>query len=511
MTGAPMLTLVDLAGIQRWVFAGNRLVDIAGASTLVERAIATAEDLAGSNALVAAGGNVVCRFADLAEARSFATRFTRWLVDQAPGLEATIVHQALDGGLARSLSDGLASLARAKGRRATSSGLLGLGVTASCRQTGQVAVAVDAQDKVPIGAQVKGARAAGTVIWDHLLTQSSTRGFRCVFPVLHDRLVGRTEGDRSRLAVVHVDGNGIGDLAQRWLERCLDEERCDDEVAREYGRWSEGLRQRMWAALGAAVERVAKALVLDAPHVSVAGKVVDLNFELCTEVSDDGEIEVSLPLRPVVLGGDDMTFVCDARLALDLAVTVMEHIENGGDIPSLGPVSACAGLAIGPAHHPFSRLYEHAEALCASAKRARSQGAWTTGALDWELGPVPLGEAVDARRARQLRSTRGATTYQLTMRPYPLHDTNGTDARWLLRDLLGQTRSGLRGPAWAASRGKVKDLAGLARNRDLLRRRLAAWAPDLKLPAPIDSSGYHGAVTPLLDGVELLDLAQDLS
>src|SRR5262249_55209954 len=35
---------------------------------------------------------------------------------------------------------------------------------------------------------------------------------------------------------------------------------------------------------------------------------------------------VYLPIRPILLGGDDLTFVCDGRVALDLAATALAQI-----------------------------------------------------------------------------------------------------------------------------------------------------------------------------------------
>src|SRR5690606_5681066 len=78
---------------------------------------------------------------------------------------------------------------------------------------------------------------------------------------------------------------------------------------------------------------------------------------------------VLLPLRPILLGGDDLTFLCDGRVALALTEAALKAFE--AEVPSLGRVTACAGVAIVPAHAPFAQAYALAEALCRHAKRRR--------------------------------------------------------------------------------------------------------------------------------------------
>lgn len=70
--------------------------------------------------------------------------------------------------------------------------------------------------------------------------------------------------------------------------------------------------------------------------------------------------EVLPPLRPIVLGGDDMTFVADGRIALDLAVAALREFEKN-QVPHLGNngssihVTACAGMALVRSHAGGSR------------------------------------------------------------------------------------------------------------------------------------------------------------
>ena len=74
-------------------------------------------------------------------------------------------------------------------------------------------------------------------------------------------------------------------------------------------------------------------------------------------------------------GGDDLTFVCDGRLGLDLAAFYLKEFSRGtikvcGEDKS---VDACAGVAIVPTKFPFASAYHFAEELCGLGQIAPSE------------------------------------------------------------------------------------------------------------------------------------------
>ena len=73
-----------------------------------------------------------------------------------------------------------------------------------------------------------------------------------------------------------------------------------------------------------------------------------------------------LPLRPIVMSGDDITFVCEGRLGIYLAKKWVEILINK---PVLGKkVSYCAGVCVANTNFPFQRAYKLAEEACKNAK-----------------------------------------------------------------------------------------------------------------------------------------------
>lgn len=160
--------------------------------------------------------------------------------------------------------------------------------------------------------------------------------------------LGYKEGE-SYIAVVHIDGNKMGVKFQG----------C-----------------RTWGAYNAT------ALSVQESTKEAYRKLVRYIAERYGNWQESGELALDgrhLPIRPLILGGDDVAFVCTARIALEATRYYMEallHPEqdsaaNGQQAQgaSLMPIYSCAGIAIIPAKYPFGRGYELAEQLCSEAKK----------------------------------------------------------------------------------------------------------------------------------------------
>jgi hypothetical protein len=93
------------------------------------------------------------------------------------------------------------------------------------------------------------------------------------------------------------------------------------------------------------------------------------------------ENRLFLPLRPIFIGGDDVTFVCEARLGIPLA---LEYIRQVNEL-SKGEYSCCAGIAIAKESYPFYQSQQMAQALCRSAKNKRKDERSDAPYLDYQL------------------------------------------------------------------------------------------------------------------------------
>jgi hypothetical protein len=167
-----------------------------------------------------------------------------------------------------------------------------------------------------------------------------------------DELAGG-EAERTYVAIVHADGNGVGQTIQKLQETA---NRTGKRMAELFQCFSSALSKATSDAAAAALKAV-KPLRLR------TGRLL-------------------APLRPVVLGGDDLTVIIQAGQALEFTRAFIENFErcsgvefdNAFDSPEirgeLPPyLSACAGVCFVRANYPFSLGYELAEELCGFAKK----------------------------------------------------------------------------------------------------------------------------------------------
>jgi hypothetical protein len=120
-------------------------------------------------------------------------------------------------------------------------------------------------------------------------------------------------------------------------------------------------------------------------------------IDICTEQAFLNAIEAifadrlqRIPMRPLILGGDDLTVICAGQYALQFTAEFLRNFENltskeihGFVTPKIiidqaaqhlpAPrLSACAGVAIVKNHFPFSVAYHLAEELIKSAKTVKN-------------------------------------------------------------------------------------------------------------------------------------------
>lgn len=523
------LTLIDLVGIQDFVFASNRLKDVAGGSRLVAEATDRdgwlAELGVAERALVAAGGNVLLRSESRSDADGLVGRFTRKLIDEAPGLSAAVVHaEEGERGFAATLQELHRKMPEVKGRRRPSLETLGVGVTARCRETGTVA-SVITDDETYVSAGVEARRRAlrtrDLVAEDAFRVTPEAPPVELRFPIENDQL-GRSPGEKSLLGVVHVDANGVGARLSEWLDQQGSGGGSGREVESRFREISTALAGLVEAAWDDVRERAKSRIAWDPRHdrFELTSPRLGERFALYR----DGD-KLFLPVRPILLGGDDLTFLCDGRIALDLAATALARFE-ASEVPGLGRLGACAGVILVHAHAPFARAAEWSHRLCTSAKRSLRAGAVSPEpgacALDWHVGLPNPQETVEGLRERLYTRRDDGRPESLTSRPCLLGAPDLRESwRWLASTVLGpqgasagsgdERSACLRGSVWRDHRNKVKQLESLVRSgREALSGTLAAWriaAPKLALPGGLEGDGgFFGDRTPLLDAVELMDL-----
>jgi hypothetical protein len=312
------------------------------------------------------------------------------------------------------------------------------------------------------------------------------------------------------LAVIHMDGNGVGQRSMEHSKSIKEEDFISRQAAME--KFFFGMRSAMRAAVASALKEQFE----DAPG----------------------------HYRLLMLGGDDVLIVCRADRALPLVTSVARELGGYALADDNSPLTIGAGVAIGKPKLPFHRLHELAEQLASSAKRiAVGPDDKRRSVVDWLVTTSSWVDSIDAHRSRWDRiqyAVQGKPeTLLLTGKPYPLleeavsgeGDAGPTETEPSLEALLdfsaklrkkfyepGSGEEGVRSQLkhFLAELRKGRTYAELAWAElpEPIRRFFSDYAPP-GLPAPAsDGKGlWHGLGGALYrawiaDAIELVELQQ---
>lgn len=362
-------------GLQAFVLGSDELRDMVGATELIDqlprKLLQTTIDLLkpvrGHEVLSQAAGCARIRFDSEEDARRLASVWPMICAHAAPGLEIAQTVVPIEGGryleaihaaeenLVRERNLPCASLPEITPvvARNPRSGLPA-GTTEHDRDNNKERVPVDIQS-----AAKRPHRECRTIFNSFGLSpEGGWDGWSA--PESFESISGE---EREYLAIVHADGNGLGQLFIR-LGRTL---AGQPGIERFYKDLSEAIDMAGKGAAQAAVQAVRD------------------RFLRKRDGKDDPDARKIWPLLPVVLAGDDLTVVIRSDLALDFTEAfLLAFVENTRqkfkDIKSSHPklpldgtfpdcLTAGAGVAFVKRRFPFSSAYALCESLAGFAKR----------------------------------------------------------------------------------------------------------------------------------------------
>ena len=302
------------------------------------------------------------------------------------------------------------------------------------------------------------------------------------FPFKVDEL-GQKDGE-NYFAIIHVDGNNMG-VKFRDCKNLTDRRRLSREIRRK--------------TESAFADLLLK--IISAKNDGLFNDILNLKKE-------------SLPIRPLILGGDDVTFICPANMAILFTKTLMESLN--AETPKNSPehltqdaarkMDCCAGIAILPTAYPFFRGYELAEQLCDSAKESMRSEKNPSSWLDFAILHGEQAPTLEQIREREYTGARG----NLHFGAYQV----GTDkkSRYDVENLLSCTSQFF----YVMSHGKIKELRGILQRGksetekflqqlELQKQKLPvvpAW--ENFITDALWSAGKEPR-TPYVDAIELMD------
>jgi len=418
MSGATarVLAMYDIRGIQKFIYRTPNIKDAMGASVMIEDIITDAlkhaceklkitdvsfewEDKPYAPAelsvyvLYIGGGNAYVLFRNREIYISVNKEMSRYIQEYTYSLQLTsaYVEQTEDYSLDfKKLTDNMAA---AKEELPKSSFLGALPIVRTEYATGYPAVE-NIQNRGYIGSETKGK-----------LNEKN----RKIKEILEDKILDKyTNGDAdSRLAVVHIDGNNMG---MRIRSIIKDEKDYVGAV---------GWMRKISSNIKRSYQEVFEAIQ-----------------EEYNKKGREAGIDAERFVRKIIVAGDDVTYVCNAHIALqtvrDFAEKISKKTMNGKtDSASIGDFgfSICAGIAYFNSHFPFSIAYDVAEDCCDSAKdkaknKGNMDGCRIGNYLDFQIC-----SNVQCRNLKRIRKEeyRTASGESLLLRPYyiPVENEGG--------------------------------------------------------------------------------------
>ena len=400
-------------GIQSFIFQTNKLRDIVGASELVNQICTELfEDVAGKadvayKKIVMAAGNIKVIFDDKILLEKAVKEFPMRAMLMAPGITISQAVVEYDGDYAvKSLE--LEDLLRQERNRCVQPTISFSAIERS-RTTGLPAVEQKAKEWHDAATKAK------REVYDKEFFALPKKSFGISYEQCKKQVETEFKDistSKSWLAVIHADGNGLGQLVQ---------------------------------TIGNCTEDMEKfSTILDEINTTAAQKAYN-------EIKKYFEKDKIIPIRPIVLGGDDFTAVCRADFAIEYVkayISAFERLSSerlAEDLAKAGmqKISICAGIAFIKDTYPFHYGYALAEELCSVAKKdaksLASEQYLAESCIMFHKVQSSFIEDFDAIKQKELTTIDGRSYF---FGPYYIHDQKDRDITKSLVERANKLASG---------------------------------------------------------------------
>jgi len=400
------LAVIEISKKQNYIFKSSKLRENIGASLIIKY---VTEELwkrftAEKNEVYSGGGNSYFKFDTKEEARSFIKKMSLEVLKNYEGLE--FYGAFIEGEFSKEKMGELKEkLAIKKLERRGSFKKISFGIEEICKSTSTPAskiitdtkeksnkrsVSQEAWRKNDFFDYLKG-KTEGNEELKFLNDLRKNREYKIFFKEDYPLDLDEFGDKNSYLALVNIDGNRMGEMVGKVLE--------EEDLKKNLKEFSDFIKTSYEDAFDGVIKYM--------------------------EGKKEGE---KILIRPLVLAGDDLTYIIDSRYALE-SVKIFTEILEGFKSElmkklSLGKLTIGAGVVFANKKTPFNKLYNLAEELCKSAKMDRIEGSST---IDWHILKGEVEEVDEFRRKMNSKFKTSEGEKSLFMRPLRILDIDNCE------------------------------------------------------------------------------------
>lgn len=222
-----------------------------------------------------------------------------------------------------------------------------------------------------------------------------------------------------KIAFIHIDGNDLGIRFRQELENISDKETAEDKTGQQ-----SSSEDRYQNAIN--VIKTMSALSNTVKETTTAAFKKGLSECLKHTRSTDSKGELLVPARPLVLGGDDVTVVIRADLALyfiDAFVKEFERYSNQelGKKEPKDKLTVGVGMVVCPTGYPFLKAFDLSEELVKNSKKLTALMGNRPSSMDYIVITNDTENDIDSIRAHLFTAEDGS---KLTAKPMLLSGNN---------------------------------------------------------------------------------------
>ena len=418
--------LIDTISIQKYVFGSNKLKENLGASYLIQDIYASLLQEAVESTFPSGkfdfnawrykpdrclidekgvdfeiayigGGKGLLFFKNKDDARKFIKEWTRKLLIEAPSVITAIASDSFDIDHFKEENRKLFNILQENKNRCVPQTVIPRhGITAECSRSGYSMDIWDKTLKDYVSSVTYGKLRYAEKSKENLSKKYAVQ-LSDKFSFTNDiEKLGQSKDEDSHIAIVHIDGNNMG--------RKFNNTETLEEIRK----------------LSVSVENATENS-FDVLLSTILSQCDKIEAAIGKELPKNEDSKKIVPLRPIIIGGDDITFVSDGKLGVYFAKTFLAAFETQQDVDGKDlNLTASAGIAITKTKYPFYRGYELSEQLCRNAKLGWSENRGIGSWLDFHIAYGGFSGTLEEIRKTHYTAEGG----ELFMRPYHIGGDN---------------------------------------------------------------------------------------